>query len=576
MEDARKDLSPESNQPSTSDQPTSALVVPRTRAGANDPMVGAVINEKYRVVTVLATGGMGRIYTAEQIPLGRMVALKVILPTLADAMDDPETGRELIRRRFLREASVLAKLQHANIVTVFDYGRIETPASDRERFFMAMELLEGETLEQRIEHGALPEAEALGLLRQMARGLRAAHAQGTVHRDLKPSNLMLVDGPEADSIVKLLDFGVTKVMGEKSQELTDEGVVVGSPRFMSPEHMGGNVDGRTDIYSFGIIAYTMLTGSPPFKGETSMLTMMAHLNNPLPSIVKTRPELGVSEWVDAVIHRCCAKAPADRYQTAQELIDALRPPGDGASGGVRLRTSSGEIQVAQARVEPSGAGERQGDDEATAFLPAGLAKAARPRSRGRGGDRCGRVPVEPQADTRRRAGAGRASADEPHLGHFDAERRRGLRRREAARAHAVHDRRAHRVPQDAPRAEARWVRGLREGHRSGPRRGGRRGAGSRRSVRAPTAARADEPFAAQAEFAGPPRRRRFVRRRCVAGTATPARSPNGSTSSPAARQEGGPVRGPTMNGVSAGGAAAPVLGVVFLAPAMARADSDDH
>jgi len=377
MEDARKDLSPESNQPSTSDQPTSALVVPRTRAGANDPMVGAVINEKYRVVTVLATGGMGRIYTAEQIPLGRMVALKVILPTLADAMDDPETGRELIRRRFLREASVLAKLQHANIVTVFDYGRIETPASDRERFFMAMELLEGETLEQRIEHGALPEAEALGLLRQMARGLRAAHAQGTVHRDLKPSNLMLVDGPEADSIVKLLDFGVTKVMGEKSQELTDEGVVVGSPRFMSPEHMGGNVDGRTDIYSFGIIAYTMLTGSPPFKGETSMLTMMAHLNNPLPSIVKTRPELGVSEWVDAVIHRCCAKAPADRYQTAQELIDALRPPGDGASGGVRLRTSSGEIQVAQARVEPSGAGERQGDDEATAFLPAGRSSPSR-------------------------------------------------------------------------------------------------------------------------------------------------------------------------------------------------------
>ncbi len=251
-------------------------------------------------------------------------------------------------------------------MTVFDYGRIETPVSDRERFFMAMELLEGETLQQRLEHGVLPQAEALDLLRQMARGLRAAHARGIVHRDLKPSNLMLVHGPEADHILKLLDFGVTKVMGEKNQELTDEGVVVGSPRFMSPEQMGGNVDGRTDIYSFGIIAYTMLTGSPPFKGETSMLTMMAHLNNPLPSLVTTRPELGVSEWLDAVIQRCCAKDPINRYQSAQELIDALRPPGDGVSGGLKLRTSSGEIRVAQVRVELTGPGEGAGDDDATA------------------------------------------------------------------------------------------------------------------------------------------------------------------------------------------------------------------
>ncbi len=330
MTEARNDTPGDSSwppaHPSIPDRDSATSASP----GTPDPILGAIVNEKYRIVALLATGGMGRVYSAEQLSLGRMVAVKVLFPVLAAG--DPNATGTLFRRRFLREASVLAKLQHPNIVTVFDYGRIETPTSDRERFFIAMELLEGETLQDRLNRGPLREPEALEFLRQTARGLRAAHDRGIVHRDLKPSNLMIANAKEGDSALKLLDFGVTKVLGEKNQELTDEGAVIGSPRFMSPEQVGGVVDARTDIYSLGIIAFTMLTGRPPFMGETSMLTMMAHLNTPLPSLVVSRPDLGVSEWLDEIIQQCCEKDPADRFQSAQELLDALSPTEGGASG----------------------------------------------------------------------------------------------------------------------------------------------------------------------------------------------------------------------------------------------------
>ena len=358
-------------------EPPPGSSVPRSRVGASDPMLGAVINEKYRVVDVIATGGMGRIYRAEQLPLGRMVAVKVILPNLADPNPfDPSSDHEGIRLRFLREASVLAQLQHPNIVTVFDYGRIDAPKGDRERFVMAMELLEGETLQARLERdGRLCQAEALEFLVQMARGLRAAHARGIVHRDLKPSNLMIVHGHENDHTVKLLDFGVTKVIGEKSQDLTDEGIIVGSPRFMSPEQAGGVVDVRSDIYSFGIIAHTMLTGRPPFMCETAMLTMMEHLNTPLPSLVYSRPELGVSEWLDEIIQQCCEKHQEDRYQSAQGLLDALRRADEATSGKMADAASPGSVTLPDTPVRIE---RRTRGDEPTA---AAVAPAQAPRLR---------------------------------------------------------------------------------------------------------------------------------------------------------------------------------------------------
>src|SRR4051812_31553827 len=197
---------------------------------------------------------MGRIYRAEQLALGRTVALKVLHGASRGSpayLDDPA-----FKKRFLREASILAKLQHPNIVTVFDYGAIE---GAEEHYFMAMEFLQGETLLRRIvNQGSLSPRETIHVGRQIARGLCEAHAAGIVHRDLKPANVMIVAGREADDeLVKVLDFGIVKVVGQEGgdeddlvEELTQEGSFIGSPKYMAPEQIrkGAKVDPRTDVY----------------------------------------------------------------------------------------------------------------------------------------------------------------------------------------------------------------------------------------------------------------------------------------------------------------------------------------
>jgi serine/threonine protein kinase len=289
-----------------------------------DPLLRALINGKYRVLDVVASGGMGRVYRAEQTPLGRLVAIKVLLSDVAPGDHTHLRSEDDVAARFFREASVLAKVQHPNVVTVYDYGRIDDPPGNRERFFMAMEFLDGETLEERLDRsGPLSVAESIHVLRQMALGLRAAHARGIVHRDLKPSNLMIVKVGDGEEITKLVDFGVTKVLGEShDQDLTGRGIVVGSPPFMAPEQLvGGRVDGRTDIYSLGLIAHTMLAGSSPFAGRSAAKTMWAHLNEPIPALAGSRGD--VPAWLDEVIQRCSAKKPEARFQTVDLLLDAL-------------------------------------------------------------------------------------------------------------------------------------------------------------------------------------------------------------------------------------------------------------
>ncbi|EYF02898.1 serine/threonine protein kinase [Chondromyces apiculatus] len=289
---------------------------PRTEAA--DPLLGKVLNGKFKIQSQLATGGMGTIYKGEQMPLGRTVAIKVLIPNVTSRQLDPN-----FHKRFSLEASILSKLQHPNIVTVFDYGRIED--ADGERYFMAMEYLEGETLFRRIRRlGRLPPPEAMRIAKQIARGLREAHKQGVVHRDLKPSNVMLCASEDGEEAVKILDFGLVKVLSDDSEELTQQGAFLGSPRFMSPEQIShGKVDLRTDVYSLGVILYQLLCGKVPFESDKSIQILMAHLQQPVPRMKERNPDVEIPEPLESLVMRCLSKDPEGRPATMDAFVQQL-------------------------------------------------------------------------------------------------------------------------------------------------------------------------------------------------------------------------------------------------------------
>src|SRR4051812_9846807 len=231
-----------------------------------DPLIGKVLNERFKILEPLGVGGMGKVYKAMQSPLERLVALKVLNPKYAGAKDP---GFE---RRFFLEAAMTAKLHHPNTITVHDYGRTEDGM-----LFIAMELLEGETLQQLLlKVKALPWQRALSIGSQIARSLREAHKLGVIHRDLKPANVMVMHDETGTDMVKVLDFGLVKTFlpdaaaPVNEPELTQAGVLLGSPLYMAPEAAKNEADPRSDIYSLGVLLYQTITGRPPFTGKDSI------------------------------------------------------------------------------------------------------------------------------------------------------------------------------------------------------------------------------------------------------------------------------------------------------------------
>jgi serine/threonine-protein kinase len=251
--------------------------------------------------------------------LARPVAIKALNPAYTANLRDPA-----FQKRFFLEASILSRLQHPNIVTVFDYGRID--GFEQDRFFMAMEFLPGETLHRRLRsRGWLTPPEALGIARQLARGLREAHKHGVVHRDMKPSNVMLVPDEDGVEIVKILDFGLGKVLSDDSEELTQQGSFLGSPRYMSPEQIAhGKVDHRTDVYSLGVMLYQMLCGKVPFESDKSVQILIAHLQSPVPPMKQRNPDVDVPEPIENFVRRCLEKSPDARPSNMDEFIRQLR------------------------------------------------------------------------------------------------------------------------------------------------------------------------------------------------------------------------------------------------------------
>ncbi|HEY6910063.1 MAG TPA: protein kinase [Myxococcales bacterium] len=284
-----------------------------------DPLIGRTLGNRYRITSLLGQGGMSRVYQAVQAPLQRAVALKVL-------EDDP--GEPMLQQRFLLEASATSQLTHPNTITVFDYG------ADRGLLYFAMELLRGCNLSQALRRdGPFPEARALHVVRQACRGLREAHARGLVHRDLKPSNLFLLDSADEADFVKVLDFGVVKMSGvdDVSAQLTRGGLVVGTPHYMAPEQARGRpCDARSDIYSLGVVLFQMLTGKVPFEGNSSVEVLVRHATDEAPRMRDLCPGIEVSAQLQAVVARCLAKKPEDRFAGMDELLAALpcdRPAG---------------------------------------------------------------------------------------------------------------------------------------------------------------------------------------------------------------------------------------------------------
>ncbi|HET8935726.1 MAG TPA: serine/threonine-protein kinase [Polyangiales bacterium] len=280
--------------------------------GSEDDWTGRILGGQFRLLRVLGRGGMGHVYLAEQLEVGRHVVIKVLN---SSRLLDPNH-----EARFQREARALAQLSHPNIVHLYMFGRTDdgTP-------FLAMEYVEGRTLASVIEEsGAQPERRTLEILDQVCSALVEAHRQGVVHRDLKPENVMISARHGADVRVKILDFGIAKLAHAAEAKLTRKGEVLGTPLYMAPEQLREQTaDARTDIYALGAIGFELLTGEVPYEAETTLSLMVKVLNETMIPLRERAQGVNVSPATDALITRCLAKEPSDRFQTAVELRVAL-------------------------------------------------------------------------------------------------------------------------------------------------------------------------------------------------------------------------------------------------------------
>ncbi|HEY8184217.1 MAG TPA: protein kinase [Thermoanaerobaculia bacterium] len=270
----------------------------------------------YELLEELGAGGMGVVYKANDLKLGRTVALKFLPPQL--------TGDSSARHRFLREARAASAIDHPNICTIHEVD--ETPDG---RVFLAMALYDGQTLRSRIAGGPLPPAEAAEIAAAAASGLAKAHRAGIIHRDIKPANIMIT----SDGVVKILDFGLAKL--SQTTDVTKAGTIVGSPPYMSPEQVRGDaVDQRTDIWSLGVVIYEMVTGTLPFRGDSDRVVFHAILDRE-PTFPPGEP---ARARLLAIASRCLQKNPENRYPSCDALIEDLRI--DAAQTDVRTRPES--------------------------------------------------------------------------------------------------------------------------------------------------------------------------------------------------------------------------------------------
>ena len=284
--------------------------------GEAPSLIGREIAGRYRILAKLGEGGMGAVYKAEQMSLKRTCAVKVLRPEVA--------GSQMLLRRFNAEAELVAKLNHPNIVGIYDFGQ-DTDGS----LFIAMEFIEGKSLRTVIHHGApLPLRRSLTIASQICASLVEAHTQGIVHRDLKPDNVMLQDRGRQKDVVRVLDFGIAKLRDENRQSqlaMTQAGDMLGTPQYMSPEQIRGeHIDGRTDIYALGGLLYEMVTGRLPFEAPTVMALLSKHLLEQIVPPSQRRPDLNLPTVIDQLILGAMAKDVNQRPATMEQFGEQIQ------------------------------------------------------------------------------------------------------------------------------------------------------------------------------------------------------------------------------------------------------------
>jgi serine/threonine-protein kinase len=371
-------ISLEAGVPAVDDPDLPAEERAKARAQA---LVGQVISQRYRIVGVLAMGGMGTVYLGEHVLMKKRVAVKILHP---ESEDQPE-----IVSRFEREAIVGAHLRHPNVAAATDFGQLEDGS-----YFLVLEYVDGTILSDLIKKGPVPARRAAAIARSLASALEATHALGIVHRDFKPRNVML---EEPSGAAKLIDFGFAKVAVDKlpltdrggkrpPSRLTGVGVIFGTIAYLAPEAAHGmdSVDARSDLYALGVMLYEMLAGKHPFDATDPVEMFNSHRVTPPPPLAERAPGVAVPPELEEVVRKLLEKDPYERYQTATEVIAALDavplPPGPGDD----KPTPSGAPPAPSTPSVPPSARASEGTLKGAAVAPA-RALPAEPATRSRAG-----------------------------------------------------------------------------------------------------------------------------------------------------------------------------------------------
>ena len=320
-----------------------------------DPLIGAQVGS-YKILKLLGTGGMGSVYLGEHSGIGSRVAIKFLHEHLSSNAD--------LVQRFYAEARAVNVIGHANIVSIFDMNVLPP-----NRYYLVMEYLEGKSLESQVG-ASMPMARAVPILVQVCDALDQAHQLGVVHRDLKPENLMLVKRGRQEDFVKILDFGIAKLQSTMSSRKTATGVIIGTPDYMAPEQAGGDtIDGRTDQYSLGVIAYELATGRTPFAGLPITAMLVAHLSQEPKAPHQINP--AIPAGISTAIMKALAKRPESRFASCGDFalaMEAALKDSGSASSGVLVSPASNDSATQRAtptppnvnleRMTPSGSGAR--------------------------------------------------------------------------------------------------------------------------------------------------------------------------------------------------------------------------